>query len=248
MPSFVTATGHRNFATSAPGESRFEDRMSASAVAGSQIWYDYFFRIEEFNPNPPNWRTWIDLFLLDAVIGESLRTQPDDLSWLIHRRWVPDEAGHEFKFSCYCSFDAANRLDQSIRNLQAFQLYEKQLATYSRRARYECVPGSALFPRGEAWWPTEIPAPWTGFICGASRCLLELIIEVKRGPRLPCAPPVMHDVKSIEQFYGQIEYMVDSVWQGYGQHAFLHHLNAVFGYLPLICTPAGRRDAMLISF
>jgi hypothetical protein len=40
--------------------------------------------------------------------------------------------------------------------------------------------------------------------------------------------------EEIDAFYRQVNETVTELWQKNGRHAFLHHLNAVFGYESLI--------------
>ena len=41
-------------------------------------------------------------------------------------------------------------------------------------------------------------------------------------------------MERIRVFYEQINESVIRSWQEEGRHAFLHHLNAIFGYKPLV--------------
>ena len=45
-------------------------------------------------------------------------------------------------------------------------------------------------------------------------------------------PPA--SIEEIDSFYRQVDETVTELWQENGRHAFLHHLNAVFEYEPLI--------------
>ena len=38
----------------------------------------------------------------------------------------------------------------------------------------------------------------------------------------------------IEAFYGNINEFITESWQEEGRHALLHHLNAIFGYEPVV--------------
>jgi hypothetical protein len=41
-------------------------------------------------------------------------------------------------------------------------------------------------------------------------------------------------ITEIEGFYREVNTRLIEIWQKEGQHAYLHHLNALFGYKPLI--------------
>ena len=36
-----------------------------------------------------------------------------------------------------------------------------------------------------------------------------------------------------EEFYKEVNAAITSLWENNGRHAFLHHLNALFGYEPV---------------
>jgi len=60
---------------------------------------------------------------------------------------------------------------------------------------------------------------------------LNLVAEIADRDLQDDRPATLED---IESFYRQVDETVTKLWQKNGRHAFLHHLNAVFGYKPLI--------------
>jgi hypothetical protein len=66
---------------------------------------------------------------------------------------------------------------------------------------------------------------------GVSQMWLNLIAQVADDDMKSDSPS---SIKEIEAFYKQVEETMTDLWQNQGRHAFMHHLNALFGYKPLI--------------
>ena len=79
-------------------------------------------------------------------------------------------------------------------------------------------------------WSPELQRSWPYFIMGASQTWLRLIDEYARQ-----APPAgeAQPVDETLALYEQVDRAVTRTWQQEGHHAFLHHLNALFGYAPI---------------
>ena len=60
---------------------------------------------------------------------------------------------------------------------------------------------------------------------------LNLVAEVADQDLKDQRPASLEEIK---QFYRHVNENVTDLWQEKGRHAFLHHLNAVFEYEPLI--------------
>ena len=65
---------------------------------------------------------------------------------------------------------------------------------------------------------------------GVSEMWLNLIREVvsqTSGDKVPA------NLDELLGLYEQVNTTIEQMWQEEGQHAFLHHLNAIFGYEPI---------------
>ena len=80
-------------------------------------------------------------------------------------------------------------------------------------------------------WPVSIQKAWPYYIMGVSQMWLNLIAQVA-GDNLKSDPP--SSIEEMKAFYKQVNQAVTDLWQKQGRHAFMHHLNALFGYEPLI--------------
>jgi hypothetical protein len=80
-------------------------------------------------------------------------------------------------------------------------------------------------------WPVSIQKTWPYYIMGVSQMWLNLIAQVADDNMKSDSPS---SIKEIETFYKQVDEIMTELWQKQGRHAFMHHLNALFGYKPLI--------------
>jgi hypothetical protein len=41
-------------------------------------------------------------------------------------------------------------------------------------------------------------------------------------------------ISALQDYYRTVDKEVQEAWETQGRHAFLHHLNAIFGYAPVV--------------
>ena len=80
-------------------------------------------------------------------------------------------------------------------------------------------------------WPVSIQKAWPYYIMGVSQMWLELIVQIADNKMKTNS---FASIREMEMFYRQIDETMTNLWQKQGRHAFMHHLNALFGYKPLI--------------
>ena len=80
-------------------------------------------------------------------------------------------------------------------------------------------------------WSLPIQKSWPFYIMGVSEMWLNLIREV--AGQVPSGGPPSN-LDDALGFYRQVNASIEQMWRDEGQHAFLHHLNAIFGYEPLM--------------
>lgn len=78
-------------------------------------------------------------------------------------------------------------------------------------------------------WSSDLQRNGPSFIMGVSSLWLGLIEDSFQG-----SPEDFADTHELLEKYREIYPLVAETWKQEGQHALLHHLNAVFGYKPLI--------------
>lgn len=168
-----------------------------------------------------------DLILADRVIKPLLRQESKQIVlWRFHRRAADDAAGHQFSFFYYSDHETASRLYDAVQT-------DTEVAMLSQRGKLLKLSTSCrstehpeqLAALSDTNWDQAIQTSWPYFIMGVSAAWLQLIEE------LSLANETGHE--DLYQHYAQVEQQLIALWQEQGQHAYLHHLNAIFGYEPL---------------
>jgi hypothetical protein len=173
----------------------------------------------------------VDLMLAHAVVGPVLREHTKELSWWrFHRRAARDETGHQFSFLFYSNSSVSAAFMEDLRQSNVLQqaLAEKIV----EKIAFD-DPNKPRYPQIEAMsdphWTPELQRNWPSYIMGVSSLWLGLIDDIVEDI------PVHDDnfPKLLEQ-YRRAKDAVTTMWHKEGQHAFLHHLSAIFGYEPLL--------------
>lgn len=199
----------------------------AAPVSG-QVWWQAAFRLADDEAGATRWA--LDLLLADQIVAPLLREHGARVSlWRLHRRAAADAAGHQFSLIFRTDAATAEALFAAIRAspLRARLVergYLRELVTQCFGGPCDGAPGATSDRR----WDPRLAAAWPYFIMGVSAHWLALIGEV--GAQLP---PAADGVDAQLARYEQIQAQVTALWQRQGEHAYLHHLNALFGYEPM---------------
>jgi hypothetical protein len=205
-----------------------------------ETWRTHQFRLERDAAGGV--RLWLDLLLFDSVIRDCLSSHERELAqWRVHRRAANDDAGHEFAFLCYASEATHATMADLIASHAAVALLRETGTLRELRVKND---GTAVEATSDANWPPPLQQAWPHYISGVSRMALDLIDRVRSAPR-----PALDRVsfKDCEAYYTETESALDAIWTEWGSHAFFHHINAVFGYKPVVARPASV-DGMLVRF
>ncbi|MBT8369176.1 MAG: hypothetical protein KJP23_31165 [Deltaproteobacteria bacterium] len=194
-------------------------------------WWFARFRMHWPPDTKPIW--YMDLYLAHQVILPKLeQNKPDINLWRFHRRAARDGSGRQFSFIFYSSPQTARHIfnalktDPLVNNLKLGGVLDQYVyddPTQITRPNIEDT--------GDKNWPASIQKTWPYYIMGASQMWLNLIAEIV-SENLTDNPPA--SIAEIETFYQQVNETITNLWQKEGRHAFMHHLNALFEYEPLI--------------
>ena len=101
-------------------------------------------------------------------------------------------------------------------------------------ALYDCsdtVGSPNIEDTGDAGWSSPVKKSWPYFITGVCETWLKLIEEIvnnhSAGKKLNSLPKIL-------TFYQEVNNAVNKTWREEGGHSLLHHLNAIFGYEPVL--------------
>jgi hypothetical protein len=178
----------------------------------------------------PRWHQ--DMFVAHEIVLPVLNAQRRDIAlWRFHRRAARDGAGHQFTFYFYAPAGAAERIFAGLRARPA--LAELKSAGLLREDVYHDTgfpePQRIEGTSDRSWTPL-VQASWPYFIMGVSENWLALVtLELARRP-LPDQAGLDERIEACRQAQSSI----DVLWRREGHHAYLHHLNALFGYTPLL--------------
>ena len=176
---------------------------------------------------PQRW--WIDLFLIDHLFRNILTKQRNKLQlWRFHRRAASDKAGHQLSFLCYTDCATAESIEQiiaehhSVRILQNNGILNEYLSD-----EYD----SRIEATSDGNWTSAIQKSWPYFIMGACETFVELLAHCRP---LDVLNEKLNTISEVEKFYSELHKTISDVWEDEGSHAFLHHLNAIFAYEPIV--------------
>lgn len=218
-------------ATIGPGKPPVPVTPPPEEIASSQGWWSARFRMDWPLEQTAAWH--IDLFIAHKVVAPVLEQYQDGIRlWRFHRRAARDGAGHQFSFTYYASAETAYQVFETLRSNAL--LNEMKVAGMVIDDVYD-NPVKITKPRikdtSDPNWPSSIQKSWPYFIMGVSQMWLNLIAETA-GDQPKTSEHL--SLKESEELYKEVNATITSLWENNGRHAFLHHLNALFGYEPLI--------------
>ena len=200
-------------------------------VSDDAGWWRVAFKLDR--PNPEETRWYLDLLLAHRVIAPVLVAHEKDLlAWRFHRRAGNDATGHQFSFIFFSNRDIANEIYREVQNnpllAEMKQAGDVKQDTYSDTTM---IAKPLLEDTSDQSWSEVMQTVWPVYINGVSQMWLMMIdIYSRQLPR----DGNDDSLAALEEFYKRINDEITTRWRQEGQHAFLHHLNAIFGYEPLL--------------
>jgi hypothetical protein len=197
---------------------------------GEPVWQRTRFWIHWPQDEDPAWH--VDALLAHRVIGPVLeRNRASIALWRFHRRAARDGAGHSLSFLVYAPPARGEALCRGLREdprvgaLIRAGVLDKVACSSPPGKRAALVEGTS-----DPGWPSEIQRTWPWYIQGVSEMWLRLIDQLA-DPGGDRADPAT--VEDLVAHYRALHGELTGLWAEEGEHAFLHHLNALFAYEPL---------------
>ena len=191
-------------------------------------WYRINFKIKWDRKPPANFH--IDLMIIDLLINPAVNKFKEkfgDNLWTFHRAAASnDPDGHTLLFNFYTEPKTAEKVFEFIKSNGNYSLIKKYLeldpkltitGTEKNSFKKETISDVDN-------WPLEIQKSWPYYIKGSCEMFLIFIEEVKNNNNF------QYKREEAEKFYVKIQNAISEKWFKYGSHAFLHHLDAIFGY------------------
>jgi hypothetical protein len=205
--------------------------LKARELPSGYGWWVTRFRMSWPPDTPPIW--YLDLYLAHQVILPKLEKYKAHIAlWRFHRRAVRDSAGRQFSFIFYASPRTARQIfkalqtDPLVAHLKTAGVLERDVYDDPTQITRPHIEDTS-----DENWSTSIQKTWPYYIMGASQMWLNLIAEIAEKNMTRDRPSSMAEIGA---FYQQIDETLTEIWQKEGRHAFMHHLNALFEYQPLI--------------
>lgn len=150
--------------------------------------------------------------------------------WRFHRRAARTPPGNQFSLVFYADEATAVQLGESVTaHPLTGWLEDNGMLETVRLDRRSPAELGRLEHSSDENWPIEIQRSWPYFIMGVSQAWLTLVQELSRETALSGRV----DYPELLAHYRDVDQRLNQQWWEHGQHAYLHHLNAVFGYHPL---------------
>jgi len=193
-------------------------------------WWYARFGILWPKDSKPYWH--IDAAIAHQVIRPVLEAHSKDIYlWRFHRRAVRDSAGHQFSFIFYTSSKSATQIYKEIQANGFLQWLQDE--GWITRVAYDdtsLISKPDKRDTSDHNWSKEIQESWPYYIMGASQMWLSTLTQIcqeyqEDHPLLK----LEQDLEAYKKIYDSLTYL----WQEEGGHAFLHHLYALFGYVPV---------------
>ena len=202
---------------------------SLEAEQPDRFWWQFRFKLQWPDGESPDFSR--HLLIADQVISPVLVEHAENISlWRFHRRAARDQAGHQLSLIFYADKATADAIAMSINGKPLTQWLRSQdmieATRFNRRTREELA---GLEDTSDPVWPIEIQRSWPYFIMGVSQTWLVMVQELSA--KDPLSGEV--DYNAFLAHYQAVDRQLTTQWRDFGQHAYLHHLSAVFGYQPL---------------
>ena len=177
----------------------------------------------------PDWA--VDLLLAHTVVSPVLSKYSADIPyWRFHRRAARDSSGHRFAFLFYSKPEIASAVFAEIDKSDVLKaslnanIVNKVIMDNPKRPQLPNISDTS-----DPHWSPEIQKNWPSYIMGVSSIWLGLIADYRHENS-----KTTNSIGELLEEYRKVDDKITESWRIEGQHAFLHHLNAVFGYQPML--------------
>ncbi len=193
-------------------------------------WWYARFHIQWPENTSPCWH--VGVCIAHQVILPILTEHGDNLAlWRFHRRAARDQSGHQFSFIFYACPETADQIFTALRaDTILARMQDAGVVTDISFDDTTTITRPDIEDTSDPNWSPQIQKSWPYFIMGVSQMWLSSIIEIAEGMSHEYDP---YSVQETLGFYQDVDMTVKTLWQEEGRHSLLHHLSAIFGYVPV---------------
>ena len=198
--------------------------IETSQLPEGKGWWYVRFQIN-WPEDYPQW--YIGTLLAGEVISPILNNNRQDIElWRFHRRAAHDGYEHLFSFIFYSSAQTARNVNSAInKDPLLIRLRQEKNVIKVSFDDPEKITRPDIEDTSDPEWPETIQRTWPTFIMGASQMWLDLVIELANKERNGQAEEIL---------YTEVQNQITGLWMGHAKHAWLHHLNVIYAYQPIL--------------
>lgn len=205
------------------------EKATLSAEQPGLAWWQLRFKLVWPADEYPDFSR--HLLIAEQLLLPTIKAHEQRLTlWRFHRRAARDTAGNQLSLIFYTDEATATQINQEISSdpLTLWLLDQSMIekTAFNKRTREEL---GLLEQTSDPDWPIEIQRSWPYFIMGSSQSWLMLLQEISQETGLEGTV----SYSDLLAHYRRVDETLNAQWAEHGQHAYLHHLNAIFGYHPL---------------
>ena len=205
------------------------EKATLSAEQPGRAWWQLRFKLVWPEDKYPDFSR--HLLIAEQLLLPVIKAHEERLTlWRFHRRAARDTAGNQLSLIFYTDEATAAQITDEI-STDPLTLWLLDQSMIEKTAFNKRTPEELglLEQTSDPDWPLEVQRSWPYFIMGASQSWLMLLQEISQEQGL--AGTVSYS--DLLTHYRRVDATLNAQWAEYGQHAYLHHLNAIFGYHPL---------------
>ena len=219
----------------AVGCSRSMSRPLSASVSKSLVGHWARARFAVFWPEntEPDWGP--GALVTDKVLRPLLIEHFDKIPlWRVHKRALRDSTGNQFSFIFFASDSNRELVCNEIQEHEVISALKAKGVLNSVSCKEDSGDESySIEGTSDRKWPKDLQRTWPYFAMGASATWMELLHE-KAGAQGEGRERATLSLDETLGSYRKASYQASRTWARFGQHAYLHHLNAIFDYQPLI--------------
>lgn len=212
-----------------PGPRLSQEAAPLQAEQAGRYWWQLRFKLAWPEGEKPDFSRHLliaEQLLLPVIEGHQ-RQLP---LWRFHRRAARSPSGHQFSFIFLADADTARQINRQVtENPLTRWLLDRNMIERTRFDQRSKQELGLLEDTSDPAWPAEMQRSWPYFIMGASQTWLIMVQELSAQYALKGRVGYPELLKH----YRKVDAALNTQWRENGQHAYLHHLSAVFGYQPI---------------
>ena len=207
-----------------------EPKKSALAIDLQQrSWWQLRFKLNWPTDESPDFSA--HLLLAEQILLPVILEHEQQLPlWRFHRRAARTPAGHQFSLIFLADKETADQLGRDVsENALTVWLQEASMLEKTSLDRRGLEDLAEIEETSDREWPQAIQRSWPWFIMGASQSWLMQVQQISEEKGLSESM----EYAILLKHYRDVALSMNNQWRDFGQHAYFHHLSALYGYQPL---------------